>query len=91
MEVHLTPVQEAFIQSSVRAGRVSSADAALREAVDLLTMHERETASTRAFEQEGIDDLGAGNFEDFTDANLHTLFDGVRNRGRQRLSGPSRS
>lgn len=46
----------------------------------MLTSHEIETAATRAFAQEGLDDLEACNFEDFTGAGLHTLFDGIRSR-----------
>ena len=89
MEVHLTPDHEAFIQSNVRNGRFSSADNAMREAVDLLASHERETTATRAFLQPGLDDLEAGNFEEFTDENLHMLFDGIRNRSRERLRSPA--
>ena len=86
MEVHLTPDHEAFIQTGVRNGRFTSADDAVRKAVDLLATLERDTTSIRAFVQEGIDDLDSGNFEDFTDDSLHTLFDGIRERGRERLS-----
>lgn len=54
----------------------------------MLTSHEIETAATRAFAQEGLDDLEACNFEDFTDASLHTLFDGIRSRSRTGIPPP---
>ena len=42
------------------------------------------------FVQEGLYDLDAGNYEDFTDENLRDLFDGVESRGRQRLAAERR-
>jgi putative addiction module CopG family antidote len=83
VEVDLTPDHEAFIRLSVRNGRFKSPDDAVREAVDLLAKQER---NVRDFVQEGLDELEAGNFEDFTDANLHELFDAVTRRGRERLA-----
>ncbi|MGA2714871.1 MAG: type II toxin-antitoxin system ParD family antitoxin [Bryobacteraceae bacterium] len=86
MEVQLTRDHEAFIARSVQAGRFSSADEALREAVELLKRREVELQETRVFVQEGLDDLDAGDYEDLTDENLRELFDGVESRGRQRLA-----
>jgi putative addiction module CopG family antidote len=40
MEVHLSPEQEAFIVQRIRAGRFTSADEALQEAVCLLEEQE---------------------------------------------------
>ena len=85
MEVHLTPDHEAFIARTVREGRFASPDDALRQAVELLACHEAELKNTRAFAQAGLDDLDSGCSEDFTDENLHGLFDGVKNRGRGRI------
>ena len=90
MEVQLSRDHEAFIARSVQAGRFSSADEALREAVELLERRETELQGIRVFVQEGLDDLDAGNYEDFTDENLRELFDGVESRGRQRLAAGSR-
>lgn len=86
MEVQLTSDHEAFIARSVLAGRFSSADDALRAALELLERRETELQGTRVFAREGLDDLDTGNYEDFTDDTLRTLFDGVESRGRQRLA-----
>ena len=91
MEVQLTRDHEAFIARSVQAGRFASADEALREAVELLERREAELQGVRVFVQEGLDDLDAGNYEDFTDENLRDLFDGVESRGRQRLATQRRA
>jgi len=89
MEVQLTRDQEAFIARGVQAGRFSSSDEALREAVELLQRSEAALQQVRAFVGDGLDDLDAGNYEDFTDETLPELFDGVESRGRQRLAaGP---
>jgi len=90
VEVQLTRDHEEFIARSVEAGRFASADEALREAVELLERRETELQGIRVFVQEGLDDLDAGNHEDFTDENLRELFDGVVSRGRQRLAAGSR-
>lgn len=90
MEVHLTPDHEAFIARSVRDGRFSSPDDALRHAVELLVRNEAELQNTRAFVQAGLDDLDSGSYEDFTDENLRGLFDGVEGRGRRRLLADQR-
>jgi antitoxin ParD1/3/4 len=90
MEVHLTQDHEAFIIRSVRNGRFASPDDAVRQAVELLERRESELQGTRVFVQVGIDDLDAGNYEDFTDENLRELFDGVESRGRQRLAAERR-
>jgi putative addiction module CopG family antidote len=90
MEVQLTRDHEEFIARSVQAGRFSSTDEALREAAELLERRETELQGIRVFVQEGLDDLDAGTYEDFTDENLRDLFDGVESRGRQRLVAGSR-
>jgi putative addiction module CopG family antidote len=90
MEVELSPDHEEFIARSVQTGRFASASEALREAVELLERREAEVRGIRVFVQEGLDDLDAGNYEDFTDENLRELFDGVESRGRQRLAAGSR-
>jgi putative addiction module CopG family antidote len=82
MEVHLTPEQQAFIEQGVRKGRFASSDDAVREAMTLLEARERE----RAFVREGLDDLEAGRYEEYTDETLHELFDGIKRRGLERLS-----
>jgi putative addiction module CopG family antidote len=86
MEVNLTQDHEAFIARSVREGRFASPDDAMRQAVELLARQESELQRTRAFVQDGLDDLDSGNYEDFTDENLRGLFSGAESRGRQRLA-----
>ena len=90
MEVELSPDHEEFIARSVQAGRFASAGEALREAVELLERREAELQGIRVFVQEGLDELDAGNYEDFTDESLRNLFDRVVIRGRQRLAAGSR-
>lgn len=85
MDFHLTPDHEAFIQSNVRSGRFQSADDAVREAIDLLAKRETDSVGIREFVQEGVSDFDKGESEDFTDDNLHTLFEGIGSRGRERL------
>jgi len=86
MEVHLTPEQQAFIEQSVRNGRFASPDDAVRQAVELLEVRERELAETRTLVQEGLDDLEAGRYEEYGDDKLHELFDDIKRRGRKRLA-----
>ena len=86
MEIHLTPEQQAFIEQGVRNGRFASSDDAMREAVTLLETRERELAQTRAFVREGLDDLDAGRYEEYTDETLHEFFDGIKRRGLERLA-----
>lgn len=90
MEVHLTAESEAFIAQSVSSGRFSSADEAVRVAVEMLETRERGVPEMRAFVQEGLADLKSAQYEDFTDENLRELFDGVARRGRERLLAGSR-
>ncbi len=87
LEVHLTPEQQAFIEQGLRDGRFASSDDAMREAVTLLEARERE----RAFVREGLDDLDAGRYGDYTDETLHELFDGIKRRGLERLSAEKSS
>jgi antitoxin ParD1/3/4 len=86
MEVHLTPEQQAFIEESVRQGRFASSDDAVRQAVTLLKSRELELAETRAFVRQGIEDLDAGRYEEYTDEALHEMFDDIKSRGLQRLA-----
>lgn len=86
MEVHLSPDHEAFILTNIGDGRFTSADEAVREAVSLLAAQMRETGALRIYVREGLEDLDAGNCEDFTEGNLHEFFDGVKRRGRERLA-----
>jgi antitoxin ParD1/3/4 len=86
MEVHLTPEQQAFIEESVREGRFASSDDAVRQAVTLLKARELELAETRTFVGQGVDDLDAGRYEEYTDETLHEMFDDIKRRGLQRLA-----
>ena len=45
-----------------------------------------EKMEEQAFVREGLDDLDAGRYEDYTDESLHELFDGIKRRGRERLA-----
>jgi len=90
MEVQLTRDHEAFIARAVESGRFSSPEDALREAVGLLERREAELQETRAFVREGLDELDAGDCEEFNDENLHELFAGVASRGRERLAAEHR-
>lgn len=89
MEVHLTVESEAFIAQSVSSGRFSSADEAVRVAVEMLETRERGVREMRAFVQEGLADLDSGEYGDFTEEHLWELFDGVARRGRARLLAES--
>jgi putative addiction module CopG family antidote len=89
MEVQLTRELEAFIERNVQSGRFSSPGDAVREAVELLARREDDLQRTQEFVAEGLADLKTGAYEEFTDENLHELFEGVAARGRERLAaGP---
>ena len=90
MEVELTREHEAFIARSVQAGRFSSADEAFRDAVELLKRRETELQELQVFAQEGLGDLDAGDYEEFTDENLRELSMASRAAGRQRLAAARR-
>ncbi len=86
MEVQLNRDQEAFIQRSIESGRFSSAADAMREAIDLLARREDGLTGVRNFVNQGLTDLASGEYEDFSDENLHELFEGVTHRGRTKLA-----
>ncbi len=83
MDVHLTPEQEDFIRQAVEAGRFSSADEAMQEAVSLLEAHEREIAELRIDIDDGIADLAGGNYTDYTDETLPRMMEDIRREGRE--------
>jgi putative addiction module CopG family antidote len=83
MDVHLTPEQEKFIRHSVEAGRFSTADEALQEAVSLLEAREQSIAELRADLDDGLADLDNGRYFGYTDETLPRMMDDIRREGRE--------
>jgi hypothetical protein len=75
------------LRNNHRAGSERSGGS--REAAGLPARREDDLKRTLAFVAEGLADMDTGEYEEFTDENLHELFDGVAARGRERLAaGP---
>ncbi len=92
MEISLTPEQVSFLERQVKSGRYISAEAAIREAVDLLEQNETDDLGGWDIEelrrelQLGIDQLDRGEGIELDEFSLHELVEGVKARGRKRLA-----
>ena len=78
------------IQQKVDSGMYPSPDAVIAKALALLDEHDDklygELSEVRKMVQEGIDALKNGDYVEYTDENLHELFEDVKRRGRERWS-----
>ena len=82
VEIHLTPDQEAFIRRAVQAGRVQSANDAVRQALELWEERERSRAEILADIDQAEASLQAGLGRSLDDQSIQRLVDDVKRLGR---------
>lgn len=91
MNVSLTPRLERLVKKHVASGRYGSASEVIRESLRLLESRDRATqaqlAQLKADVAEGIKDLDEGRYVEIrNEADLRSMFDGIRERGRRHLA-----
>lgn len=92
MNVSLTPELEKLVQEKVASGLYQTASEVVREALRLLKERdERQKATLREAIQDGLTQLEHGAYQDYTDATLKDLAQGVKQRGRERLAARQKS
>jgi antitoxin ParD1/3/4 len=93
MEIPLTPDQEAFIKRAVSAGRFSTPEDAVREALALWEERERVRAEILAAVDTAEASLGRGEGRTVTETSMRDLAEKVKQKGRSSLNSqeqPSR-
>ena len=79
--ISLTPEQDAFVESVVKAGEYQNASEAMRDALRALQQRRREDAlkleALRAHLKAGIDALDRGDFVEVDDADLQTYLEAL--------------
>lgn len=87
MNVSLTPELERLVQEKVSSGLYQTASEVVREGLRLLKERDdRHTAALREDIQKGLTQLETGHYQEYTDDTLKDLAEGVKQRGRQRLT-----
>jgi len=87
MNVSLTPELAKLVQEKVASGLYQTASEVIREGLRLLKERdERQKAALREAIQDGLAHLEQGAYQDYTDATLQDLVQGVKQRGRERLA-----
>ena len=79
--ISLTPEQDAFVESVVKAGEYRNASEAMRDALRALQQRRREDAlkleALRAHLKAGIDALDCGDFVEVDDVDLETYLEAL--------------
>ncbi len=82
--IMLTPEQDEFVESVVRAGEYQDANEAIRDALRALQQRRQEDAlkleRLRLQIQAGIDDLDNGNFIEIADTDLDPFLEALASR-----------
>ena len=87
MNISLTPELEKLVQEKVASGLYQTASEVIREGLRLLKERDDcQTTILREAIQEGLTQLEQGAYQDYTDATLKELAQGVKQRGRERLA-----
>ena len=88
MKIDISPELAERIQRLVDCGNYQSTNHALESAVQLLEEYEieneHELAIVRGMVRESAKAMERGDYKEYTDENLHELFDDVKRRGRRR-------
>jgi antitoxin ParD1/3/4 len=86
--ISLTPEQDAFVESVVKAGEYQNASEAVRDALRVLKQKRREDAlklkALRLQIRAGSDAIARGDFTEIDDANLEEFLEGVDRPARKR-------
>ena len=85
MNVSLTPELERLVQRKVKSGEYQTASEVIREGLRLIKERDKQ-AWLRAEIQKAIDEIDRGEYTEYTEENLHELFEDVKRRGRERLA-----
>ena len=82
----LNPEQQKLIEQMVESGLYKSTAEAIDAAISLLDERNKKLETLRKDVKAGLDQLERGEYTDYTDESLHELFDGIKQRGRERQS-----
>lgn len=86
MDIHLTPDQEAFVREAIAAGRLQSAEDAVREALSLWEERERVRAEILAAVDQAEASLARGEGRNVTPESVQRMAEEIKQRGRARLA-----
>jgi Arc/MetJ-type ribon-helix-helix transcriptional regulator len=85
MQVDITPDQQALIRHAIAAGRINTADEAVREALSLWEERERGRAEFLARLDTARASIARGEGMPITQGSMRELAEDVKQRGRERL------
>lgn len=85
MTITLSPELESFIKAQLDSGAYTSASEVVSDALKLLEEREHKLQLLRADIQKGIDQIDRGEYDDLDTNELDEFFDGVKQRGREKL------
>jgi putative addiction module CopG family antidote len=91
MEVHLTPDQKAFVRQAIESGRLHRVEDAVQEALSLWEERERARAEILAAVDVAEASLAHSKGRTITQESIRQLADGVKQRGRKRLTAEQSS
>jgi Arc/MetJ-type ribon-helix-helix transcriptional regulator len=85
MEVHLTPIQQAFAQRAIEDGRLHSEEEAVSEALVLWEERERQRAEFLLTLADARTSISRGEGREITEESMRALAAETKARGRARL------
>lgn len=91
MDIELTPDQEAFVRQAIAAGRLSTSQDAVRQALALWEERERRRAEILQALDKAEASLARGEGRIITPSSMRKLARAIKQRGRARLSPKKRS
>jgi hypothetical protein len=86
MEIALTPEQELLLRYGLEAGRIQSAEDALRQAPGIWEELKRDRSEMIAWIEEADADFAAGRYTEYDEEGLREFFEQVKREGRQRMA-----
>jgi antitoxin ParD1/3/4 len=85
MIITLSPELESFIKSQIDSGVYTSVSEVVSNALKLLEERERKLQLLRSELQKGSDQIDTGDYDDLGAEDLDEFFEGVKQRGREKL------
>ena len=89
MNVSLTPELEKLVAEKVQSGMYQTSSEVVREGLRLLKERDEHLATLRREIRAGFEEIERGAFTKYDAANVHTLAEGVHERGLKRLATKS--
>jgi antitoxin ParD1/3/4 len=86
MNVSLTPELEKLVDQKVSSGLYQTASEVVREGLRLLKKRDDDLEHLRRDVREGFEAIDRGEYTDYDVTTLHRLTEGVKARGRRRLT-----